>query len=395
MNRLEAVMKKRTLNILGLMSGTSLDGVDAALVRIEGCGTDTKMELLHYGCIPFPEGLKERIFALFQDRITAAELCHMNFLLGEVFADAALTEIRQAERETGISLYDLDLIASHGQTIYHIPEPVEDLGYDIRSTLQIGEGAVIARRTNTITISDFRVMDMAAGGQGAPLVPYADFLLYRRNDRTVALQNIGGISNITILPQGCTAGDVIAFDTGPGNMIIDEFVRIWTNGCKEYDPDGVYAKRGTVNEAMLAELMTHPYLKKPYPKTTGREMFGASFAHAVWDRWRDTGVAEADMIATATAFTAESIVLSARPFHINELIVGGGGARNLTLMDMLRRALPGVYVCTQEDLGFNGDAKEAAAFAILANETIHGNPNDLISVTGAVSPQIMGKINLV
>ncbi len=393
-NNLIKLMQKDEKLVIGLMSGTSLDGTDAAIVRICGNGMDTKAELIDYFCVPFSETVKRRIFELFDGEITSKELCHMNFFLGEIFAAAAIEVVKHAK----MNMEDIDLICSHGQTIYHIPEPILDSGYSVRSTLQIGEGAVIARRTGVITVSDFRVMDMAAGGQGAPLVPYADFLLYRQNDATVGLQNVGGIGNITVLPTGCSSEDVIAFDTGPGNMIIDEFVRLYSNGSLEYDKGGAIAGRGKVNCDMLREFMSHEYIYRGYPKTTGRELFGRDYARATYMKWSNKGVSAFDMIATATMFTASSIEYACSKtvnMHIDELILGGGGAWNRTLLSDLAALMPNTKVITQSDIGCNIDAKEAIAFAILGNETIEGNTNDLRAVTGASFSQIMGKISLI
>lgn len=394
MRNLIELCAKSKRNIIGLMSGTSLDGIDAALVTVEGNFTDTKVKTLAFRNYPFPEGVRERIFRLFDSDIKASDLCHMNFLLGEIFANAALS----IAKEYGMSMDEVDAISSHGQTIYHIPSPVSDLGMDIRSTLQMGEGAVIARRTGVITVSDFRVMDMAAGGQGAPLVPYVDYVLYSSKEENVALQNIGGIGNVTILPKACQPDAVTAFDTGPGNMAVDELMRIITGGKKEYDENGNLAASGEVNTELLKELLSAPYFSKPLPKTTGREDFGKEFTRQLYDRCVGLGMSEADMVATATMFTAATIGIAIRDFspcEIQKLIVGGGGAYNKTLLSMLRGELPKVKVCTQEELGFSSDAKEAVAFAVLANETLSGRTNNLCSATGASSPQVLGKINLV
>lgn len=394
MNRLAEIMQKKERVIIGLMSGTSLDGIDAALVRIKGNYTDTSTELLVFKNYPFPDGIRERIFRLFDGDIKSKDICHMNFLLGEIFADAAVN----IAKEYGMPLSKVDAVSSHGQTIYHIPDPIYDTGYEIRSTLQIGEGAVIARRTGVITVSDFRVMDMAAGGQGAPLVPYVDYILYASKDHNIALQNIGGIGNITILPRASGPERITAFDTGPGNMVVDELVRIITDQKSEYDKNGEIAARGTVNKEELILLMQSPYLHKSLPKTTGREEFGKQYTKALFQHLKEQGMSAEDMVATATAFTAESIAFSCREFsscHIDRLIVGGGGAYNKTMLSMISAAMPGTKVLTQEQLGYSSDAKEAIAFAVLANEALSYRTNNLITATGAKTPQIMGKISLV
>ncbi|MBP5158915.1 MAG: anhydro-N-acetylmuramic acid kinase [Lachnospiraceae bacterium] len=393
MRDLMELLQKKERTIIGLMSGTSLDGIDAALVRVSGNYRDTKVKMLSFDTFPFPEGLKQRIFRLFDRDIKSADICHMNFLLGEIFADAA---IRIAEKY-GMSMEDVDLIGSHGQTISHLPEFREDCGKHIASTLQIGEGAVIARRTGVVTVSDFRVMDMAAGGQGAPLVPYSDYVLYSSDKENIALLNVGGIGNITVIPKHGREEDVVAFDTGPGNMVIDELMRIITEGKREYDKNGEFAAKGKPDREELDRLLADPYFKKPYPKTTGREAYGKDFTRSLYAIFCRKDLKYEDMVATATAFTAESVRIACgfSPCNIDRLIVSGGGAYNRTLLDMLSKALPKTTVCTQEDLGFSSDAKEAVAFAVLANETLSLHPNNICGVTGADAPQILGKINLV
>ena len=387
MKRLLALASKDEKYVIGLMSGTSVDGIDAALVRITGNYTNTKVEEIAFENYAYPPGIKERVFRLF-DTSTAKEICHMNFLLGELFADAAIS----IAKKSGVK--DVDLIGSHGQTIYHIPEPLDE-DYPLRSTMQIGEGAVIAHKTGVITVSDFRVADMAAGGVGAPLVPYTEFLLYGNTHETIALQNIGGIGNITVIPHNATADKVIAFDTGPGNMIIDYMVKK-TLGL-EYDKDGAVAASGQVNHKLLAELMSDQYITKPPPKATGREYFGKDYCQRLYANCKAMGMPDADIIATATAFTAEAIGYSIGrfvPYNIHKLVVGGGGAYNRTLLNEIKNRLPGIMVVSHEELNKNSDAKEAIAFAILANETVCGNTGNLPSVTGAECHKVLGKISL-
>ncbi len=394
MNKLERLFQKSERLVIGLMSGTSVDGIDAALVRIHGSYTDTEVELIGFENYKFPEGMRERIFSLFEeDSSSSKDICHMNFLLGEIFADAA----KKIASQCNISLGDVDIIGSHGQTIYHIPEAVTDCGYQIRSTLQIGEGAVIADRTGVVTVSDFRVMDMAAGGLGAPLVPYTEYLLYRSKEECVALQNIGGVGNITVIPKDGAENEVIAFDTGPGNMIIDYMVSFITNGKQSYDNNGEMGGQGVVNQEVLAELMQDEYFKLAPPKTTGREYFGKTYSMNLFDKCKALGMADNDIIATATMFTAKTIADACKrfiPHKIDRLVVGGGGSYNATLIKMLTKQLPDTLVCVQEDLGFSSDAKEAIAFAVLANETISFCPNNTPSATGAREKKILGKINL-
>lgn len=383
MNRLATLAAKPERLVIGLMSGTSVDGIDAALVRIQGGGPGVKLHTEHFATYPFEPAVREAIFTLFRPETAhVAQICQMNFVLGEVFAQAAL----QLMADAGVKREQVDLIGSHGQTVWHEPNPVDAAGISTRSTLQIGEPAVIAERTGVVTVADFRVRDIAAGGQGAPLVPYLDYCLLRHDKLNRATQNIGGIGNVTYLPAGCGAEEIRAFDTGPGNMIIDAL-------CSElfglsFDRDGAIAATGRVDEALLAELMAHPYLAQQPPKTTGRELFGVQFARQLTRR-----AAPADLVATATAFTARSIADSYRRFlgPVDEVMVGGGGARNPVLMRMLAEALPDSRVMTHEAVGINSDAKEAIAFAVLANDCVLGLTTNVPGATGG-RPAVLGKV---
>lgn len=385
LNRLAAIAAKPERLVIGLMSGTSVDGVDAALVRVHGGGPGVKIDLLHFATYPFTSEAREAIFPLFRPESTRVDqICRMNFVLGELFADASLRLIADA----GLRPEQVDLIGSHGQTVWHEPEPATVAGITTRSTLQIGEPAVIAERTGVVTVGDFRVRDVAAGGQGAPLVPYLDYCLLRDEHKNRATQNIGGIGNVTYLPAGCSVEQIVAFDTGPGNVIIDGL-------CSElfgqpYDTDGAIAAAGRVDTALLAELMGHAYLKLQPPKSTGRELFGLQFARTLVGR-----AAPADLVATATAFTAHSIADAYRRFlgPVDEVFVGGGGARNPSLMRMLAEALPDARVMTHEAVGIDSDAKEAIAFALLANDALLGLATNIPGATGG-RPVVMGKISL-
>lgn len=375
--------------VIGLMSGTSADGTSAAVVRIEGAPPDLTWQLLAHRETPHPAALREAIFAAFGPGAGADRLCALNFALGHAFADAALAVLAAA----GLTADETDLIGSHGQTVWHIPAG------DEASTLQLGEAAVIAERTGLPVVSNFRPRDMAAGGQGAPLVAYVDRLLFAHPDRARALQNIGGIANVTYLPPAGEGGNApagaLAFDTGPGNMLIDDAAGRATGGAWAYDHDGALAARGRVDEALLAELLAEPYLHLPPPKTTGRELFGAQFGEKVWARGVAAGLAPADIVATLTAFTARSIARAYRdhlPRFPDEAIVSGGGARNPTLMAMLRERLAPARVLTSADLGLPVEAKEAVAFAVLAYETWHGRPGNLPAATGARRAVVLGQI---
>ncbi len=368
------------------MSGTSADGIDVALVEMEERSQGLSINTLAYLNMPFAEEVREDIFELFgPPSATVDKICRMNVVLGEEFAYAALAVIQAA----GLTPTDVDLVGSHGQTIHHLPGS--------HATLQIGEAAVIAQRTGITTVSNFRARDMAAGGEGAPLVPYFDWLIFTHPERTRVLQNIGGIANMTILPKGCDLKDVYAFDNGPGNMIIDYMVSTVTNGQLRYDEDGAIAARGQINQGMLRELMAHGFVLKDPPKTSGREEFGAEFTQRLMERWRERGVADEDMIATATAFTAQAIAHHLKQVVVpksglDELIISGGGALNPVLVRMIQDEITPVPVVRVENYGVSSDAKEAVAFAVLAYETMRGRAANVPGATGAFQPVLLGSI---
>jgi anhydro-N-acetylmuramic acid kinase len=390
------LMQKHSKLVVGLMSGTSLDGIDAAIVKIEGEGTESKVELLHFMDIPYEDELREKLKELCSEQLSdTPHVCGMNFYLGHKFADA----VKQVVGYSGLALSDIDLISSHGQTIWHIPagDPVDP--FLVKSTLQIGDLSVIAKETGIITIGDYRTADMALGGQGAPLTPYADFIMFRHPDKGRIVQNIGGIGNCASLPAGARPEQVVAFDTGPGNMIIDQAAYELSGGARTFDRGGAWAAEGQVNESLLAEMLKHPYLDMKPVKTTGREMFGKQYAAEWIGRAHANSMASADILATFTAFTAHTIAKSYQDFilpqtRIEEVIVSGGGAHNRTLLGMLALLLPEQKILSSNDLGVSSDAKEAIAFAIFANNYIHGQPNNLPSATGAERPAIMGKMAL-
>ena len=373
---------------IGLMSGTSLDGVDAALIEIDGSHTTTHVKLIAFTTQPMPEEIKERInMACDPQTVTTDLICSLNFELGYLFSEAVTAVLKKGN----LSKEALSFIASHGQTIYHLPHPHAG---QFASTLQIGEPAVIAFEQQTTVVSNFRVMDMAAHGEGAPLVPYSEWLLYREENQHVALQNIGGIGNVTVLKAGADINDVEAFDTGPGNMMIDE-------ACQQlfsvpYDDGGGIALQGVVQEALLQELMTHPFIEKKPPKSTGREEFGQAFVTALLKKYQHLD--PKDIIATFTMYTAKTIAVNYERFIIGPLgrldkaILGGGGAHNQALIHFLKELLPEVEILLQEDLGFSSDAKEAIAFAIMGNETLHHQPSNVMSATGASCPVMLGNV---
>ena len=375
--------------VVGLMSGTSADGIDAALTQITGSGLDTKVEQLGFYFLPFDVSTRQAILAICGGETGGTrEICLLGTHLGRLYARA----VRELLDATGTE--KVDLIGCHGQTVYHIPEETAYLNTSVRGTLQIGDPSYMAEEFGCPVVSDFRIRDMAAGGLGAPLVPYTEFLLYRSEREDVALQNIGGIGNITLLPAGCTLDEVTAFDTGPGNMVMDALVTKITDGAMNYDEGGRLAASGKVIPQLLEWMLCDPYLAKKPPKTTGREYYGADYVKKLlaFGNYPLT-----DVLATATAFTAESIALSLRRFAPRlpaRLVVGGGGSRNPTLLRLLQDALPEVTVLTQEDLGFSSDAKEAVAFAILANDALFGSRNNAPAATGAKHGVVMGRINL-
>ena len=393
--------EKKTRTVIGLMSGTSADGIDACLARISGSGERISASLVAFRKSPYPPAVRRRVIALFSPEAPAIEVCRMNYAVGRLFAEAALDLVRRCNLKPDA----VDLIASHGQTICHLPpggpfdfaqdEPFDDLFRG--STLQIGEPAVIAEMTGITVVADFRGQDIAAGGQGAPLVPYADYALFRSPTKTRAIQNIGGIANVTLLPAGGGIDDIIAFDTGPGNMIVDALITAFTQGEKTFDEDGALSALGRVDENLLAWLMAHEYLARRPPKSTGREEFGAAFVTSLLDKAQAEDIAAEDLLATAVAFTAESIARAYKDFillehKIDEVVLGGGGSYNATLRRMLQERLPGIPIFLHEDLGISGDAKEALAFAMLGNETMLGRPANVPGATGARRRVVLGKI---
>ena len=372
---------------VGLMSGTSLDGVDTVLCEISGQDESTKVKQLYFKTYDIPESLRTKIRKCCSRELIPVDLiCSLNFELGYLFADA----VKSLCQDANVKLEDLSFIASHGQTIFHIPKVYDDY---VPSTLQIGEAAIIANECKTKVISNFRVMDMAVGGEGAPLVPYSETLLYSEKNQAVALQNIGGIGNVTVLPKKGDTKKVIAFDTGPGNMMIDEAVR--TLYGKKYDTDGYYARQGNLIPSLAAELKEHPYFNLEIPKTTGREMFGEHFTKSILEKYHSCE--PNDLIHTFTWFTAYSIAYHYKKYLISEYglkkcIIGGGGAYNSYLLELIRNEIPEVTVMTQEEHGFSSEAKEALAFVILGNQTYHRSPSNVPSATGAKKSVILGQI---
>jgi anhydro-N-acetylmuramic acid kinase len=393
LSMLQKIQAKSEHLVIGLMSGTSADGVDASLCRISGEGRGgLQVKLLAEHTEPYPDFIRERVLNASDAKGgSSAELCELNFLLGEIFGQSATALIASA----GVDKAGIDLVGSHGQTISHIPPRTGAGSFQLGSTLQLGEPAVIAERTGLMVISNFRTRDMAAGGQGAPLVPFVDYLLFSSDQASRVALNIGGISNLTYLPAHAKHEDVLAFDTGPGNMVIDAMVQYMTQGAQTYDRDGLIAESGTVNRGLLTKMMEHPYLRQPPPKSTGREEFGMEHAIKMYEF--NNAIMPRDIVATATAFTALSISDALAKFvlpkgGVDELIVSGGGAFNPVLMDHLRKSLPEIKVLTSSALGLPVKAKESIAFAILARETALGRTSNLPAATGAAGPRVLGQI---
>ena len=398
MNRIErlgAIARKKTRVIVGLMSGTSTDAIDAALVRITGSARNrAKIEIIRFDSFPFPRDIRKRINTLFdKNKARIEEICHLDFVVGELFAAAA----NRLVKEAGLANDQVDLVATAGQTIWYRPrphaEPVESVDWIdapiiTRSVLAIGQPAVIAERTGILTIGDLRARDIAAGGLGAPLVPYFDWAQLRDQKRARCMQNIGGIANVTYVPPKAKLSDVVAFDTGPGNMVIDALVYNFSHRRETFDRDGSRAARGSVDQRVLTWCMSDPYFQLRPPKASGRERFGRQFARRMIQQF--PSVAGDDLIATATAFTAESIARAYRDFigrRVDEVILAGGGAKNPTLVRMLRERLPqsdvGVYRYLQE--------KDAMALALIANDSIAGLDTNVPGATGG-RPTVLGTI---
>jgi len=383
MPTIRQIQKKLTRFGIGLMSGTSCDGIDAALVRIKGTGPQLAIKPIAFNTFPYETEIRTRLLS---PRIDARELCALNFELGRHFAAAAKSMMEHAAQQP----CEVDFISCSGHTIAHLPPRNSDhIG-----TLQIGEPAVIAEYCKVPVASDFRQRDMAAGGQGAPLIPYADWILFHRDDRTAAFLNIGGIANVTVVPPD--ANDLIAFDTGPGNMAIDGAIRLLTSNQQQYDENGKMAAKGVVIDEFLDYLLGHPYFGEAPPKSTGREDFGPEvyLRDAIASR-RDHS--PEDIMATVTTAVAYSIVRAYNKFikpnyEVSRFIISGGGAHNQTLVKRIKAGLPGMTLRTSDSYGIPVDAREAIAFAILGNETFCNTPANFPQATGARHAAVLGRI---
>ena len=388
-------MGKKALRVIGLMSGTSADGIDVALAEVSGAPPALQTTLVAHTTLPMSGAVRKEILRVAEGgSCTAADIGQLNFRVGEEFAAAASAGCRKF----GLKLQQVQLIGSHGQTIFHSGAAVPFLGKKTASTLQIGEPAIIAARTGIPTVADFRVADMAVGGQGAPLVPYVDWLLLRDERVGRVALNLGGIGNVTVLPAGeRNPAKVIAFDTGPGNMIIDALVAHFSGGRVRYDKDARMARRGQCVNSLLQELLRDPYLRLKPPKSTGREHYGKEFVRTLLGKARRLHARSQDLVRTATVFTALSVVDALHRYvlprvKIGEVLVSGGGAKNPLIIAQLAAALAPIKVLRSSEVGIDEDAKEAYAFALLAYETWHRRTGNLPSATGASREMVLGKI---
>lgn len=377
------------MRIAGIMSGTSLDGIDVAIVDIRGGGWSKRVTPVAFYSTPYSEAVRQDLLAVSNAGTCTGTIARLNFLLGELFASA----VKRTCRRSNTPIASVDLIGCHGQTIFHEGEAIRFRGHRVASTLQIGEAAILAERTGIPVVSDFRPRDIAAGGRGAPLVPYVDYMLFRHPKRGRIALNIGGIANITAIPPGAAPDDVIAFDTGPGNMVIDALTARYTHGRRNFDRNGRIAGRAVANRGLLGQLLRAAYYRKKPPKSAGREQYGPEFV----EKMIAAGPNLPSLIATATTLTAATIAQGIRRFvqtamPVADLIVSGGGVHNPVIMAHLAALLPELSLSRSSDFGVDPDAKEAIAFAILAYETWNGSPANLPSATGAAHPVVLGKV---
>jgi anhydro-N-acetylmuramic acid kinase len=389
-SRLIRLINKKEKIIAGVLSGTSMDGIDTVLVKIRRHGSYTNIRVLDFKTYPFPPEVKISILKNSQKETARIdEICRLNFLLGKLFSNSVIKLCRKA----GIKLEQVDIIGSHGQTIHHLPDNKKYLSHSFKSTLQIGDPSVIANLTGIVTVGDFRVADCALGGDGAPLVPYLDYILFRSKTKNRALLNIGGISNITVLPKDCLKDDVIAFDTGPGNILIDSLTRKLFR--IPYDKDSRIARSGRIYDKLFRFLKKDSYYRKALPKSTGREHYGDSFVNKILSLTK--GINNEDILATVTLFTAYSIFYNFEMFikpqiRLNEMLVSGGGSKNKLIMDLLKLYFDDIDIKPLKYKGIDVDNKEAVLFAVLANECISGITANMPNVTGSRRDIILGKI---
>ena len=381
------------MKLIGLMSGTSVDGIDAALVEIQGEPPNLQWNLEKFLCVHWEAEMRLAILDACRPDYPISLLTVLNFRVAECFAEAAQKLADFAE----ISLDSIDAIASHGQTVWHQPTPIEIGGKLTSGTLQIGDANVIAIRTGCTVVADFRTADVAVGGQGAPLVPFADFALFSSSLETRCLQNLGGIANVTILPQNGSLNSILAFDTGPGNMLLDSLTEKITEGKQRFDNEGKLAAQGEIYLNLLHSFLDDAYYRLAPPKSTGREKFGKNFAEQFYQKAKEYNLTDLDILATATALTSETIAIAYEDWllpkgKIHTVILGGGGVHNRTLLRQLSERLPTIRFTNHAEFGLPDDAKEAVAFAILGYETLNRRPSNVPCATGAKRSVILGKI---
>jgi len=378
--------------VAGLMSGTSLDGVDVVIAKLTGSGPALQINQRAFLSAAYPPALRQGLLRNSRAHTSSVrDLSQFNVRLADIYADA----VHRALDQIHLTPDDLDLVGSHGQTVHHVPAPEDCAGAPVTSTLQIGSPSVLANRLGVPVVGGFRLADMALGGQGAPLVPFFDYVYFTDPDETRLLLNLGGIANFTLLPASAAPSDVLAFDTGPANMVIDALTERLFD--QPYDPEGSLAAEGTPDNDLLASLLGDAYFTQPPPKSTGREYFGADYVDALLDAARARGLSLHDTLATATMLTATTVYQAyarfVRPEHAADvLIAAGGGLHNDTLMQYLADCFSPIPVRPASDYGLDGDAKEALCFAVLAHETVNGVPTNLPSVTGATRPTLLGTI---
>jgi len=400
MDRLIRVRDAEKRIVAGLMTGTSLDGVDAVVVRLRGTGTSMDVEVLSFVHYPYPDALRTALLRLAESEASVssddgptADLARMNVRLPRLYAEA----VEAAMTGAGLPLHELHLVGSHGQTVRHLPEPVSFAGDRVRATLQVGDPSTLAQHLDAVVVGNFRAADVALGGQGAPFAPYLDHVLFSDEDASRLLLNLGGIANVTLLPAGGALSDVLAFDTGPANMVIDALATHFYDAA--YDEDGAKAAKGTPDHDLLADLLSDDYFTQPPPKSTGRERFGRAFAQQIIDAADARDLSPEDAMATATLLTAASVYQAYARFvrpetPVDAVIASGGGVHNPTLWTMLEEAFSPIPMQTVADHGLDVDAKEALCFAVLAHETINGVPTNLPSVTGASRRTLLGTVSV-
>ncbi|MEM8488321.1 MAG: anhydro-N-acetylmuramic acid kinase [Bacteroidota bacterium] len=389
------MQQKKSRLVVGIMSGTSLDGIDAALARIEGSGAGVSVELLGFRSASYPPALRQLLLDNSQPATSSVlAISQLNVRLAHAYADA----VQQLLASNDTPLEAVDAIGCHGQTVFHVPDAADCAGMPVRSTLQLGDPSTLAVLLGKTVVGDFRMADMAAGGQGAPLVPYFDYVYFTHPTERRVLVNIGGIGNLSVLPPENAHGKVLAFDTGPGNMVIDAVVRHFWD--KPYDEGGQLGRQGSINQALLKYLLDDAYYDRPPPKSTGREFYTQGYVEKLLQQAADLGVSRPeDIVATVAALTVETLagafenhVLSGG--SVDRVIVSGGGVHNVCIMEGLQQKLAGIPVQPMQEVGLNPDAKEAVCFAVLAHETLNKVPSNVPSATGATRPVILGKVCL-